>query len=715
MKRLRSGRPAPARRQLGVLILLVAFATMASTVTAAPAQPNFDPPFPRIGMYGVVLGTGYPYLDSEGVLVQQEVLNTARYQVAVLHASPLTEYRPDIVTAIRDARPDIQLYAYLQAHYIWPSNQPDSNVNLWTRQHHLVRDLDGFLYDRDGQWILDVNINLAKKDAQGHFVVAESLAHFFHSAVLQSGLWDGLFFDRYCFNLQWNQGPSDSIDFVRAGYPTWAAFDAGWKAGSDTLASRLRQLAPNTILIGNCGYGAHYGHLNGWMREDFPNMNGTSWTTNMNRIPGGYFYDEENYQTPRSNWISSWVANAASPYSSEESRRVRFGLGSASLADGYASFTARHYDSSLAYMDWWYDEYAVDVMPGVSSAAQQHTGWLGRDLGPYYKMLWVGTSPDAVTNPGFDTDVTTGWTFSSVIGGSVVRDPTTKVVGSASAWIRNPNGGGTGATWFKTTGSIQFAAGGYYAVTFWAKAYVPRVMQVAIVDGQPGAGRAWQDVTIDQTWRRYQLPFTGAGIGPASLCFRTGQEFGDIWLDDVHFQAGVQSCYRRDFQNGIVLVNPTTSGLNVALEHPYRKLRGFVDPFTNNGLTVTNVPLPPSDAVFLLRPTSELVDVPTVPAPPGAPGLVWGAAGPNPFQDQVRVMLTLAGTTPGGAVETEVTVFDVAGRRVRRIFEGPLENGGHVFDWNGTDESGRRVSPGVYFLRASRGPESITRKLFRIE
>lgn len=672
-----------------------------------------DPPYPRMGLYGVVLGTGYPYVDAGGQIVQSEILHSARYPVVVLHASPLTEYRPEVLAALRAQRHGIHLYAYLQAHYIWPNNSPDSLVHIWTRIHHVVRNNDGFLYDRDGEWILDVNINLAKKNAAGRFVVAEELADLFHSAVYATGKWDGLFFDRMCQNIRYNQGPGDSIDFVRAGYPTFDAFEIAWKAGSDTLANRLRRLCgPDAILVGNCGYGAHYESFNGWMREDFPILNGGNWKQNMFREPGGYFYDERTYQAPRSNWISTWTANQGTPFSAEESRRVRLGLASASLGDSYASFCSRHYDASLPYMDWWYDEYAVNLQTGQCSAAPYHTGWLGRPLAPYTKMIWVGTNPDAVTNPGFETNVTSGWTFGSVIGSTLERDATTAAVGQASARIRCPVGGGTGATSMTTTSGISFFTAVPYAVTFYAKAAVPRTIQFAAVNGTPGPGLVWSTISIDTSWRRYQIEFTGSGTGQAQLTIRFGAMAGDVWLDDVHFQTGTQHCYRRDFDNGIVLINPSLQILTINLEKPYRRLLGIVDPIHNNGANSAQVILRPSDAVFLLRQPSDVV----VDVPDGVgvrPGITWGAAGPNPFRDRVRFALTLE--PADAAAPAEVSVYDVAGRRVRRLFHGPLEAGTHAFDWDGLDETGRRAAPGVYFVRARQGAFAISRKLFRIE
>lgn len=77
------------------------------------------------------------------------------------------------------------------------------------------------------------------------------------------------------------------------------------------------------------------------------------------------------------------------------------------------------------------------------------------------------------------------------------------------------------------------------------------------------------------------------------------------------YQNGV---WRRDFQNGIVLVNPKGNGTQtVSLETSYKHLSGSQDPSVNNGATVTTVTLNDRDGVILQRLTSVPVpDAPTL-------------------------------------------------------------------------------------------------------
>jgi len=59
--------------------------------------------------------------------------------------------------------------------------------------------------------------------------------------------------------------------------------------------------------------------------------------------------------------------------------------------------------------------------------------------------------------------------------------------------------------------------------------------------------------------------------------------------------------WRRNFTNGIVLVNPTLAPVNnIALGGVYKKINGIVDPVFNNGVTGLNtISLPAQSGIVL--------------------------------------------------------------------------------------------------------------------
>ena len=69
---------------------------------------------------------------------------------------------------------------------------------------------------------------------------------------------------------------------------------------------------------------------------------------------------------------------------------------------------------------------------------------------------------------------------------------------------------------------------------------------------------------------------------------------------------------------------------------------------------------------------------------------------PNPFNPSVTLHLQVPGRSP---VDVAVEVFDIRGRRVRRLLQGTLPPGPHQLVWDGRDSAGRAMASGVYLYR----------------
>ncbi len=80
-------------------------------------------------------------------------------------------------------------------------------------------------------------------------------------------------------------------------------------------------------------------------------------------------------------------------------------------------------------------------------------------------------------------------------------------------------------------------------------------------------------------------------------------------------------------------------------------------------------------------------------------------ASPNPFTGTTTLALAL----PDPAAVT-LSVYDIAGRLVRRVDRGVLAAGNHTLRWDGRDESGQAVGSGVYFMRVRAGDRAEDRK-----
>jgi nitrous oxidase accessory protein NosD len=71
-----------------------------------------------------------------------------------------------------------------------------------------------------------------------------------------------------------------------------------------------------------------------------------------------------------------------------------------------------------------------------------------------------------------------------------------------------------------------------------------------------------------------------------------------------------------------------------------------------------------------------------------------GLAAPNPFTGTTSMQLALAGDA-----QVKVCVFDLLGRRVRTLVDAMMPAGQQVVVWDGRDDSGLRLAPGLYVMR----------------
>lgn len=75
-----------------------------------------------------------------------------------------------------------------------------------------------------------------------------------------------------------------------------------------------------------------------------------------------------------------------------------------------------------------------------------------------------------------------------------------------------------------------------------------------------------------------------------------------------------------------------------------------------------------------------------------------GAGAPNPFNPRVSFRFELP-----DARDTAIDVYDAAGRHVRRLVRGTRTPGAHDITWDGTDDDGRAVASGVFFVHMRAG------------
>lgn len=633
----------------------------AGVVSDSGLDPAVLKPFPHPYVNGGMSSLGSPFVGIPGDAnaLNTDVLNAyARYPLVFVNVTPATDIRPDIMAAMRQLNPQQLIFGYLNSTDTWCPQDGNGNNSypagsfyrdMWTTISggtSCTSSSDRFLWFQDGQRTdaVGTNINLAhyvlNPDTSKRYDVAEDEATTIYAHAVATHKLDGQFLDVYCPGILWMETPgqaSRTFDYQRAGYGTdnadpanRTAFDLGWQAGFLRLSQHLRELAgPDFPIIGNCAQApaSLHPYLNGWDREDYPFQNGGTFFSNILSWPWGYLHQDQNFLNPQYNVIYSiadGIVGSMNPYTSLNQRKMRYGLGSASLGNGWFLYgdgdngTLTNADS---HYNWWFDEDGVitnvlqsDPTYGHAAEGAQYGGWLGNPQSPAYNVLATnfGSVPDLLsTNQGFETagaDPSTipGWTNffgQGFSGNTIVRDTTTAAAGQASAKVTVTTTDATNADLTSLiTGSYSIAPSTQYTVSFKAKASSSLPINVEL------GSYAHQTVRADTQWRQYQAVITSSiGQFPATLRLGFALQAGTYWIDDVHVQQGETGLWRRDFDKGIVLVNPNSSAITVTLEKPYQKIAGTVNPTLNTGSMVSQVTLAGTssdggtgDALFLL-------------------------------------------------------------------------------------------------------------------
>ena len=132
----------------------------------------------------------------------------------------------------------------------------------------------------------------------------------------------------------------------------------------------------------------------------------------------------------------------------------------------------------------------------------------------------------------------------------------------------------------------------------------------------------------------------------------------------------------------------------------------------------------PLDAIVALRETADRVRAfypvwdplytgidESSPIPPaGAPAVRLGQNTPNPFNPSTRIDFEI--NPPARAIE--LSIFDLAGQRVRTLVAGVRAGGEHSARWDGASDEGTPVASGIYFCRLKHAGGEETRKMLLV-
>jgi hypothetical protein len=115
------------------------------------------------------------------------------------------------------------------------------------------------------------------------------------------------------------------------------------------------------------------------------------------------------------------------------------------------------------------------------------------------------------------------------------------------------------------------------------------------------------------------------------------------------------------------------------------------------------------DSLLLMNATlwATRRDAPVLAVEPLSPRML--APFPNPFRGSVRMTLELSGVSA-----VSVAVYDVSGRRVRRLLQGTFEAGARDITWDGSTSGGDPAPAGLYLVQARIGSTTRWWRLVRV-
>jgi hypothetical protein len=448
----------------------------------------------------------------------------------------------------------------------------------------------------------------------------------FRRDFFESGVWDGLFIDNLFARMNGhipNAYMPEKLDYdinrngKRDETPVLLN-RISYEAERKLLEGLVAGIGNRELLIGNNGPLPETRlapYVNGYVFENF----NQTWD---NSNPGGYGLSEsgwrramdayrimdENCRSPRVNVIEAWGKTDGYDVATEgridptpvDFARNRFALGTALLGNAYYEYDLTEARSSIT----WFDEYSVGA-DGIARESAEGKGYLGKALGPAIEMA---TPLRKFWGENFE-----GWNAQATGGGEgsrLSKKADEVIAGKRSMVFEGKLRHSDAWPAYETWGApLQLRKGKTYLIEFAWKVLEDldygfwfTIRSKGDESGTP------VDALFAGEEGRCRYPFTPRADGEYVMRFAIFSA-GKITIDDIKVSEGGVGPWRRDFENGFVLVNPYRSPalfdiktLNGALGRSgIRRIKGGQAPEVNTGKPVTtSLRLEPFDAIILL-------------------------------------------------------------------------------------------------------------------
>ncbi len=249
---------------------------------------------------------------------------------------------------------------------------------------------------------------------------------------------------------------------------------------------------------------------------------------------------------------------------------------------------------------------------------------------------------------------------------------------------------------------------------------------IAVIEPASGEVVAWLDLT-GIGGASPPGPLNGIAFEPDSVhLYVTGKYWPDlyeIWVDPLDYRPEIVASSPRSpvcayIDTPVTLaVSATDQDPTDSLEYIW-SVNGVVDgsaqdtsfEYTGTVSTIDTVEVKVTDGI-LSDSTAWIMYVEIAGIQDGreAPAAMLHQNQPNPFRPATTIRFTI----PGGQESRSVslTIHDVQGRLVRTLIDSRVAPGDHEVVWDGIDDGGNPVSPGIFFSVLKAGDKSLSRKM----
>lgn len=410
--------------------------------------------------------------------------------------------------------------------------------------------------------------------------------------------------------------------------------------GLEIFYSRLRQKLPGKYLIMGVHDSRGFGAGQGAQMENWLDLGNGDYTPNpkykrLDELFQTYLFNmSERSEGPALVHNLTKTPTKQYPGSSSpaptSNAPFRLALAMSLMEDGYfGTHTALETDA-------WWDEYAVNaqtesddfgkaIAKGNLAQIAQHRGWLGKPLGPFkrvYDDAAFAPSNSVIANETFDSNINS-WRGSNLTISRVTSNTQDGSGALLASRMTQYNKSVTGAA--VKTEQISITGGATYTLAFSARTDQYRQIRVSF-------GSDFDFIPVGPNWRRYVVELKPSKNATDALKFFLGRENSRVWLDSVYlFKNKSAAVLKREFENGMVLANASSSSKTVQIGAGFRRIKGNQDPAVNDGKSVSSVTLPPYDGLLLVR---EETAPPPAPSGDGLIGdFIWTDSDGDGLQD----------------------------------------------------------------------------------